>query len=141
MLRLAGAFGVHQLRRRLQRPRPQVERLLDLYAPDGLLPLTAVERRELPGISACINCGLCALVAGRLGEAHLPDLASAYLRAYPLVPEMAADLEGRPADLEAASAACPVSVPLGEVAAIIRRLKSSAEFPHSGDSTGKYPQI
>jgi hypothetical protein len=36
--------------------------------------------------------------------------------------EAASDLEGDSPDLEAAAAACPVGVPLVEVAAMVRRL-------------------
>jgi ferredoxin len=84
----------------------------------------------MPAISRCINCGICALVAGRHGGAYLPDLASAYLRPLPLLPRVRGDLgvaEGgsREADLEAAAAACPVGVPLPALAAIVRRLADS----------------
>jgi ferredoxin len=70
----------------------------------------------------CINCGLCALAASRMGRARLPDVASSYLRLYAGVGEASTDVEGDGPDFEAAAAACPVGVPLGEVAAIVRRI-------------------
>jgi ferredoxin len=74
-------------------------------------------------MSACINCGLCALAAGgRLGVTHIPDLPSAYLRPYPSLPEASGDVRGSTLDLETAAAACPVGVPLVEVAMMVQRL-------------------
>lgn len=126
LARLAAAYGVHQLRRRLRRPGPQAERLLDAYAADHLRPLEPVERERLPQMSRCINCGLCALAAGRLGTVRLPDLASGYLRPYPLLPCSASELAESAVDpdLAAAAAACPVGVPLEEVATMVRRLST-----------------
>jgi ferredoxin len=84
----------------------------------------------MPAMSRCINCGICAMVAGRLGSAYLPDLASAYLRPLHLLPLVKSDLESNPprlakADLEAAAAACPVGVPLPALAMIVARLAGS----------------
>jgi hypothetical protein len=91
------------------------------------VPITPEERELLPAMSRCINCGICAMVAGRLGRTYLPDLASAYLRPLHQLPVVKTDLEleapGTPqADLAAAAAACPVGVSLPAVAAIVRRL-------------------
>jgi hypothetical protein len=122
LARLAVAYARHQARRLVKRRRdsPGVDRVTSLYAADRLQPLTAVERSLLPAMSRCINCGICALVAGRTGSAYVPDLSSAYLRALPKLNHAASDL-GR-ADLQAAAAACPVGVPLPAVAAIVERL-------------------
>jgi len=122
LVRLAWAYGLHLTRRRFTSARPQVQRLLDLYAPDGLRPLTAAEQSRHPELIGCINCGLCALAAGRLGRTQLPDLASAYLRLYARLGDAGSDVAGEEPDLEPAAAACPVGVPLPEVAAIVRRL-------------------
>ena len=122
LAKLALAYGVHLTRRRLAPPRSQLQRLLETYAPDGLRPLTAGEQERHPQLIGCINCGLCALAAGRMGKVRLPDLASSYMRLYARLGEAASDVEGESPDLEAAAAACPVGVPLGEVAAIVRRL-------------------
>jgi len=122
LAKLAFAYGVHLTRRRLQRARPQVAHLLETYAADGLQPLTAAERELHPKLVGCINCGLCALVAGRLGSARLPDVASSYMRLYARVGEASSDVDGETPDLAAAAAACPVGVPLVDVAAIVRRL-------------------
>jgi hypothetical protein len=122
LAKLAFAYGVHLTRRRLTRPRSQLAKLLDTYAPDGIRPLLPAERERHPQLIGCINCGLCALAAGRLGKVRLPDLASSCMRLYARLEESASDVAGESPDLEAAAAACPVGVPLDEVAAIVRRL-------------------
>jgi ferredoxin len=127
-VRLAGAFARHELRRRLRRrPGGGARRLLELYAPDHLVPLTEAERELLPAASACINCGLCALVAARVSGLRPSDLAAAYLRDYPRLPGAASDIVGEaaPPGLAEAEAACPVGVPLEGVLAMIRRLASA----------------
>jgi len=127
MVRLAGAFARHELRRRLRRlPRGGGRRLLEMYAADNLRPLTAAERELLPAASACINCGLCALVAARVSGLRPADLAAAYLRDYPRLPAAASDLVGdSPSGLAEAAAACPVGVPLEGVLVMIRRLATA----------------
>ena len=122
LAKLAFAYGVHLTRRRLSPGRSQLQRLLDMYAPDGLRPLTAEEQQNHPRMVGCINCGLCALAAGRAGRTRLPDLASSYLRLYARLGDAASDVTGEEPDWEAAAAACPVGVPLAEVGAIVRRL-------------------
>ncbi|HEX3508300.1 MAG TPA: hypothetical protein VHW94_07915, partial [Candidatus Dormibacteraeota bacterium] len=92
------------------------------YKPVGISQLTPEERELHPRLISCINCGLCALAAGRLGKTRLPDLASSYMRLYARLADASSDLEGDESDLEAASAACPVGLPLTEVAAVVRRL-------------------
>jgi len=122
LAKLAFAYGVHLTRRRLTRPRSQLATLLETYAPDGIRPLLPDERERHAHLIGCINCGLCALAAGRAGKVRLPDLASSYMRLYARLGEAASDVDGDSPDLEAAAAACPVGVPLVEVAAIVRRL-------------------
>jgi hypothetical protein len=128
--RLALAYARHQMRRWTGRGAHDGATAAErLYLPEHYLALTGEERTLLPAMSRCINCGICALVAGRSGAVYLPDLASSYLRPLPLLPSVRADLEpagGLPeADLEAAAAACPVGVPLPAVAAIVRRLAAT----------------
>jgi len=122
--RLAAAYARHQVRRWTGRgSRGGAAKAERIYKPEHYLALTPEERALLPAMSRCINCGICALVAGRLGNAYLPDLSSAYLRPLHLLTKLRTDLEGDgKADLEAAAAACPVGVPLPAVAAIVRRL-------------------
>src|ERR1700682_3262371 len=126
--RLTAAYAGHQVRRWTGRgSRGGAATAQLFYGPEHYVALTAEERVLLPAMSRCINCGICAMVAGRLGSAYLPDLASAYLRPLPQLPLVKTDLEPAapapaPADLEAAAAACPVGVPLTAVAAIVRRL-------------------
>ena len=122
LAKLAWAYGLHLARRRLTRPRSQLPALVEMYRPDGIQPLTPAERELHPRLIGCINCGLCAFAAGRLGKTRLPDLASSYMRLYARLADASSDLEGDDADLEAASAACPVGLPLTEVAAVVRRL-------------------
>lgn len=122
LAKLAFAYGLHLTRRRLTRPRSQLAALLDTYAPDGIRALRPDERERHPELIGCINCGLCALAAGRVGKVRLPDLASSYMRLYARLGAAASDVDGDSPDLEAAAAACPVGVPLDEVAAIVRRL-------------------
>jgi ferredoxin len=122
LAKLAWAYGIHQTRRRIVRTRSQKQLLLDTYAADGLKPLTPEEQERHPAMLGCINCGLCALAAGRIGRTRLPDLASSYLRLYARLGDASGDVSGELPDLEAAAVACPVGVPLPEIAAMVRRL-------------------
>ena len=122
LAKLAFAYGVHLTRRRLTRARPQLPALTATYAPEGIRPLEPSERERLPRLVSCINCGLCALAANRVGKTRLPDLASSYVRLYARLGEASSDIEGEAPDLVAASAVCPVGLPLDEVATIVRRI-------------------
>jgi hypothetical protein len=122
LAKLAWAYGLHLARRRLTRPKSQLPALVEMYRPVGIRPLTPAERELHPQLIGCINCGLCALAAGRLGRTRLPDLAASYMRLYARLADASSDFEGDDADLEAASAACPVGLPLAGVAAVVRRL-------------------
>jgi hypothetical protein len=122
LAKLAWAYGLHLARRRLTRPRSQLTTLVDMYSRDGIRALEPAEREKHPRLIGCINCGMCALAAGRLGKTRLPEVASSYMRLYARLGEAASDIEGDTPDLEAASAACPVGLPLADVAAVVRRL-------------------
>jgi hypothetical protein len=122
LAKLAWAYGMHLTRRRLTRPRSQLQDLFDTYAADGIRALQPSERVMHPDLVGCINCGLCALAAGRIGKTRLPDLASSYMRLYSRLGAATSDLEGDEPALEAAASACPVGVPLEDVAAIVRRI-------------------
>jgi hypothetical protein len=127
LAKLAWAYGIHQARRRFTRPRSQLTELLNTYAADGIRPLEASEHAQHPRLVTCINCGLCALAAGRIGRTRLPDLASSYMRLYARLSEASSDIgdgDGAGPDFAAASAACPVGLPLEEVAAVVRRLSA-----------------
>jgi ferredoxin len=129
--RLAAAYAGHQVRRwtgRGSRGGATIAQLV--YGPEHYVALTVKERELMPAMSRCINCGICAMVAGRFGNAYLPDLASAYFRPLHQLPLVKSDLEPvaprtPQADLEAAAAACPVGVPLPALAAIVVRLAGS----------------
>ena len=122
LAKLAWAYGIHLTRRRLTPSHSQLEDLLHTYAPDGIRALQPAERERHPHLIGCINCGLCALAAGRMGKARLPDVASSYMRLYARLGEASSDIDGAEPDFEAAASACPVGVPLAEVAAIVRRM-------------------
>jgi hypothetical protein len=122
LVKLGWAYGLHLARRRLTRRRSQMTTLIETYNPDGIRALTPAERELHPRLIGCINCGLCALAAGRLGKTRLPDLASSYMRLYARLGDASSDITGDEPDLVAASAACPVGLPLVEVAAVVRRL-------------------
>jgi hypothetical protein len=122
LAKLAWAYGLHLTRRRLTSPRSQLQTLRATYALDGIDSLTPEERQLHPKLIGCINCGLCALAAGRMGKTRLPDLASSYVRLYARLGDAASDVEGDEPDWEAASAACPVGLPLADVGAVVRRL-------------------
>jgi len=140
-LRLAWAYLRHQYRRRFARPAAgSAEEVLIATAADRLRPLTAEENAALPAMSRCVSCGLCALAVRRFGATRLPDLANAYLRDLTLLPLAAGDLEGAdpgPEALEAAAAACPVGVPLDELAAVIRRLAAAPAAPSPLEGEGR----
>jgi succinate dehydrogenase/fumarate reductase-like Fe-S protein len=122
LAKLAFAYGIHQTRRRLRRARPQLDDLLATYGGDGINALEPAEQQRHPSLIGCINCGLCALAASRIGKTRLPDLASSYMRLYARLGEASSDVAGEEPDLVAAAAACPVGVPLEEVAAVVRRM-------------------
>src|SRR5437762_14004092 len=125
LAKLALAYGVHLARRRLRCPRSQLSALVATYASDGIRELEPLERERHPRLVSCINCGLCALAAGRLGKTRLPDLASSYMRLYARLSEASSDLAGdggAAPDLAAAASVCPVGLPLDEVAAVVRRM-------------------
>ena len=122
LAKLAFAYGVHLARRSLRHPRSQLSALLATYAADGIRELEPSERERHPRLVTCINCGLCALAANRVGKTRLPDLASSYMRLYARLGDASSDLAGDTPDLVAASAVCPVGLPLDEVAAVVRRL-------------------
>lgn len=122
LAKLAWAYGLHLARRRLTRHPSQLAGLLETYAPDGILAIEPSVRERHPRLVNCINCGLCALAADRLGKTRLPDLASSYMRLYARLGEASSDVAGDEPDLVAASAVCPVGLPLDEVAAVVRRM-------------------
>jgi hypothetical protein len=93
----------------------------ELYAPDHLTALTANERERLPQLSRCVNCGLCALAAGRVAGFRPGDLPIGYLRDYSLLPGTVLPASAREA-LAAAAATCPTGVDLPGVATMVVRL-------------------
>src|SRR6202171_4430439 len=124
LAKLAWAYGIHLTRRRLARPRSQLQELFETYGAEGIRALLPAERERHPHLIGCINCGLCALAAGRMGKTRLPDLATSYMRLYARLGEASSAIEGGEPDFEAAASACRVGVPLADVAAIVRRLSA-----------------
>ena len=125
LARLAWAYGLHLTRRRVTRQRSELPMLFETYAADGIRPLTESERERRPSLTSCINCGLCAFAANRVGRTRPPDLASSYMRLYARLGDASTDLSGDASDLGAAAAVCPVGLPLEEVAAVVRRLTTA----------------
>lgn len=121
LARLALAYGVHLAQRRLRRRRSELRDLFEVYGPDGIRALDASMQERHPVMTNCISCGLCAFAASRIGKTRSPDLASSYMRLYAGLSGAASDLGAENPDLAAASAVCPVGVPLDEVAAAVRR--------------------
>ena len=127
LAKLALAYWIHLARRRIKRPSSGLAKLLETYAHDGIRALEPAERERHPRLVTCINCGLCALAAGRMGRTRLPDLAASYMRLYARLSDASSDLEvdggvSADPDLAAATSACPVGLPLEEVAAAVRRM-------------------
>jgi succinate dehydrogenase/fumarate reductase-like Fe-S protein len=122
LAKLAWAYGMHLARRRVRRPPSQLSGLLAVYAPDGIRAVEPSARENHPRLIGCINCGLCALAAGRVGKTRVPDLASSYMRLYSRLDAVSSDLDGDETDLAIASSVCPVGLPLDEVAAAVRRM-------------------
>lgn len=120
--KLAWAYGLHLARQRFMRTKSQLTDFLETYSADGIVAIEPPERERHPRLVTCINCGLCALAATRAGKTRLPDLASSYMRLYARVSEASSDLDGEEPDLAAASAVCPVGLPLDEVATVVRRM-------------------
>lgn len=116
---------MHLARRRLRRTPSQFQDLFETYAGDGIRAIDASTQEHHSALTSCINCGLCAFAARRIGKASLPDLASSYMRMYARLGEASSDLAPEDPDLAAASAVCPVGVPLQEVAAAVRRFTRS----------------
>src|SRR5260370_14384002 len=94
LAKLALAYGMHLTRRRLTPSRSQLKPLLEMYAADGLAPLTPKEQERHPQLIGCINCGLCAFAARRLARTRLPDLASSYALLYSRLGDAAGDVHG-----------------------------------------------
>src|SRR5437879_11948641 len=124
LAKLAWAYGVHLARRRLRRPRPQLGELLETYSPAGMRTMSPAERERHPRLVTCINCGLCALAAGRIGKTRLPDLASSYMRLYARLGDASSDVAGDDPALMAAAAACPAGGPRVEAARLVPRMAS-----------------
>ena len=110
------------------------QKFLDNYAPEGLLPTTALDREVLQAASRCIHCGLCDAYDGALSSLPrtLYDGASvlpvAWSRATPDIPATrAAVARLAPEQLARAEAVCPTRVPLGAIAAYLQRKLSELD--------------
>jgi hypothetical protein len=125
MARLAMALVGHQLRRMFRSAgrHSGTRNIVESYRADHLSPLTVSERSLLHSISRCIGCGLCGLA---ISDGKAPELGQAYSRPLHLLPSVIHDLDlgemGEAMDLAAGGSACPVGVPLIELAAMLQRL-------------------
>lgn len=92
---LAKYYFGHHLGRLLpshRKPSDGLDKFLDNYRADRILPLTPEERAALPDMQACVSCGLCTATCvltappGNLTETPLIDpraVAVSYSRAIP----------------------------------------------------------
>jgi succinate dehydrogenase/fumarate reductase-like Fe-S protein len=104
------------------------QRFLDNYAPEGLVPISAEDRRILQGAARCIHCGLCEAydLARAAVSRTVYDGASllpiAYSRATPDLPRARAALISlREDNLARSEAVCPTRVPLRSIARYLQR--------------------
>ncbi len=119
------ALVVHPLRV-LRRTRAQQgkPRFLANYAPEGLVPTSAPDRKRMPAFMGCIGCGLCDMVCPLVGKLDRRDfrgpslVALAYTRATPDLGHVATTLRHLPADCGTCNRCvevCPRQVPLKEI--------------------------
>jgi len=104
-------------------------RFLSNYAGEALVPMSALDRAELPRFSGCVNCGLCDAICPLVGRAELrswrgPSLfAIAYSRATPELPHLRAAIAtlDQCGPCHACQDICPRAVPLLDIFAFTRR--------------------
>jgi len=104
------------------------QRFLDNYAPEGLVPMSAEDRRILQEAARCIHCGLCdaydlaLAVISRTTYDGASLLPIAYSRATPDLPRARPALIAlREEHLARSEAVCPTRVPLRSIARYLHR--------------------
>ena len=121
-------FFLHVLRMPWRRSGEGERRFRANYGPDGLFPLSADERRLLPGLDRCIACGLCNVLCEKLGSATRyrfggPFALAAQARSMPDYPSFAAHLAHDDCgDCAACESVCPTGVPLRDLGSLVSRL-------------------
>ncbi len=114
------ALIAHPLRKLFSRDtRTGIDRFLDNYATEGLVPTPLEDRDLLIRASRCIHCGLCDLVASIDAPPSL--LAVALSRSSVDAPWAAAQVPESDDNLGRAETACPTGVPLRALATLVRR--------------------
>ncbi|HSJ07569.1 MAG TPA: 4Fe-4S dicluster domain-containing protein [Longimicrobiales bacterium] len=129
-LNLAWRFGHHvvvRMPRRALRAGNDLQRFRDAVEPEGYVPLTADERALLPSTMACIDCGLCVPACPELqaGGGTAWDEAWTFIagpsRSIDRAVLVAAAIPPCTA-CDACTAACPMDIPIPQLAALVQRL-------------------
>jgi hypothetical protein len=117
--RLAVLYARHTVRRGFHRmPQDGLARFEELYTPDRITAITALEREQMAAHGRCIGCGLCGFAAARAGYLRAERLPSQLTRSLPdMWTSRELDLGG--VDWEAAAAVCPAGVPLAEMSRFV----------------------
>ena len=130
-LNLAVRFGLHVLTRMPLRPFRRGRDLLrfsETVGGEGYVPLDPDARAAFPRYMNCVHCGLCAIACESLHDAP----ASAWDEAWTFVAGASRSLDRAQLvahELSACASApeaervCPMGIPIGHMAATIRRLR------------------
>ena len=129
LLNLAFRFNVHLVKKPFAADKG-MNRFLDQYGPEHLLPLSAEARRLLPGLESCINCGMCDTVCARFDAAtrHLfngpSELATSLTRSLPDYDAIGGHLDAWEGcgTCRECEAICPMGVPLRELLGFAREV-------------------
>lgn len=125
------ALIVHPFHRLMQgKSRRGPAAFLKNYAHEGLIPVSASEREQLPQFMKCVGCGLCDAVCPLVGKLDRRDFAGpsivalAWTRATPDLAVVAGTLKHLPADCGSCTKCvdiCPPRVPLLDLFAYANR--------------------
>ena len=132
---LAFYFWRHVLKKLTFRyDRGGATRFIDNYEADRLLPVPGEVRSALPSWHGCIGCGICDAEYPDAGVSVMNIVASG-MRDFSTMPYLSSDAAklSDVSRLEAASRACPTSVPIPDVVAFIAsasdRLEAAVRRP------------
>jgi succinate dehydrogenase/fumarate reductase-like Fe-S protein len=129
-LNLAWHMAKHVVTRLPLRPfrrGSDVKRFRTAIAPEGFVPLTALQRERFPAFMNCVHCGLCALACPDVHDAPMSAWDDAWTfaggasRSLDRAKIVAAQLSPC-ATSEQSAAVCPMGVPIPFMAATFRQL-------------------